>query len=114
MMKFKDIVRDDRNAFFNFSEFEEKHRIRYKIGIEQVEKELWCIQTHGVRAKTQAEKVKSAGLFIGYENLYCRSEDLDVKPRQGTLIYIDETRYTVTSIEEQQGVTRLQMEGYHQ
>lgn len=114
MMKFKDIVHDDRDAFFNFSEFEEKHRIRYKIGSEQIEKELWCIQTHGIRGKTQAERQKSAGLYIGYENLYSRSEDLPIKPRQGTLIYIDETRYTVTSIEEQQGVTRLQLEGYHQ
>ena len=111
MMKFKDIVKTERTVFLNSNEFAETVRIRIKTD-EYIVK---CVKTVGIREKTMNEKGKLQGIFVTYKSLFVRTEDLPISQiHQGTLIYVDEYRYTVASIEDQQGITLLRLEGYHQ
>lgn len=114
MMGFKEILRNDIEYFLNYEEFAGYHSIRYKIGSETIDLALFGVLTGGIREKSDSEKKTNRGLYTDYLNLYCKSEELTPQPHQGTLIYLDSKRYTVSSIEEQQGVIRLQLEGYHQ
>ena len=113
-MEFKEQIASDREIFLNLDEFSEFHVISYKVGSEQITSNVESILTRGVRSKSLKEQSQNIGISTSYSRLYYRSEELEPIPRQGTLITIDGYRYTVTSIEEQFGVSRLTMEGYHQ
>lgn len=111
MMEFKRITQEDQGIFLNIEEFGRVYRLR----IQNLEYLREGIVTSGIRSKTQREMQTGRGIHIAYEKLYIKTDsEISRLLHQGSLIYVNEYRYTVISIEEQEGITVIELEGRHQ
>lgn len=111
MMEFKEIINEDREIFLNFSEFAETHRLR----IQSRDFLITGVISAWIREKTINERSRGRGLYVAVTRLYIKDDIQIIKQlHQGMTIQVDDYRYTITSIEDQSGIIRLELEGYHQ
>ena len=107
-MGFKDIICSDiKNVFLNADEFAYTHTINGKDINAVIDDDIFegeaNVSFHG-----QAQE-KAAGLYSGGIAAYVSADDMG-KPKPGSFMIIDDKRYIVKSVSEQDGMYKINIE----
>lgn len=111
MLSFKEQLKADLNkVIFNPLEFSETHAFfdEQKGTVKQVR---MIIDSLELIEREQSKKSQyQAGLYNEQTLLYIPTEDLGSKPKIGKIIKVDNKRYTVTDVAEENGLYSITVE----
>lgn len=108
MSAFKDAVLNDiSNVFFNVDEFAEKHYIN--------DQDVFCIVDKDItKERNQTMSNYAEGVFIDSVVIYVRCRDIENKPVEGELLYLDDIMYIVRSVNVESGILVILAEVHNQ
>lgn len=108
MSAFKDAVaKDIKSVFINSDEFADEHELNGKKIVCVVDKDILS-----TAKDTIAQPLE--GVFLNAITIYVVKEDLDRKPVEGELLYLDKKRYFVRNVSEEDGILVILAEVHDQ
>ncbi|MBR1953289.1 MAG: hypothetical protein IKA32_11955 [Lentisphaeria bacterium] len=98
MSAFKDAVAKDVTAvFLNLDEFADRHNLNGRDVICLVDKDL--TDPYKQTASSPLE-----GIFVETLNIYVRPEDMERRPVENELLYLDDKMYFVVNVSDENGL----------
>ena len=98
MSAFKDaLAKDVTTVFLNLDEFADRHNLNGRDVICLIDKDL----------TDQYKKTVSSpfeGIFVDAINIYVRSEDMERRPVENELLYLDDKMYFVANVSDENGL----------
>ena len=100
MSAFKDAIKNDvKTVFINQDEFAEIHSVNGA--------DVSCIIDKDITAGRDGREVNFEGVFVNTLTIYVSSTDMDPRPVEGEILYLDGETYIVRNVSDEDGILAI-------